>query len=80
MCLYVEAMWTYRRVLNNVYFLDLENTFYVPLFFRNFISISRLMYFGYYFNFIDTELIISHNKVSIDFECLLNRLFKLKLD
>lgn len=37
------------------------------------------MYFSYYFNFIGTELIISHNKVSIGFEYLLNRLFKLKL-
>jgi hypothetical protein len=72
MRLHVEAVGTYMLVIENGYILDLENTFYVPSFSRNLISISRLVHLSYNFNFISPELIISYNKVDIGFEYLLN--------
>lgn len=42
MCSHVEAMGTFRLVLENGFQLDLENTFYIHSFSRNLVSISRL--------------------------------------
>ena len=39
----VEAIGTCNLVLNSGFILELEKTFYVPNFFRNLISISRLV-------------------------------------
>src|SRR4051812_22216540 len=49
----VEAVGTCRIVLSFGFVLDLERTFYVPSFSKNLISVSRLVQFGYSFNFSD---------------------------
>ena len=50
---YVESIGTCNLVLDNGYVLDLERTFYIPSFFRNLISVSRLIPLGYSFKFSD---------------------------
>ena len=53
--LHVEAIGTCILTLSSGFILKLERTFYVPSFSRNLISISRLVPFGYSFNFKDTS-------------------------
>ena len=48
---HVEAVGTYKLVLKSSFHLDLENTFYVPSFSRNLVSVSRLSRIGYQINF-----------------------------
>ena len=43
----VEVVGTFRLVLRSSFYLDLENTFYVPIFSRNLISIGRLVSLDY---------------------------------
>ena len=52
---HVEAIGTCNLVLSSGFILKLENTFYIPSFSKNLISISRLVPFGYSFNFSDTS-------------------------
>ena len=47
----VKAIGTCRLVMDNGFILILERTFYVPSFFRNLISILKLLPFGYCFKF-----------------------------
>ena len=49
----VEAVGTCRIVLSFGFVLGLEKTVYVPSFSKNLISVSRLVPFGYSFNFSD---------------------------
>ena len=49
----VEAVGTCRIVLSSDFVLGLERTVYVPSFPKNLISVSRLVPFGYSFNFSD---------------------------
>ena len=49
----MESIGTCSLVLDNGYILDLENTFYIPTFSRNLISVSRLAPLGYSFKFSD---------------------------
>ena len=46
---HVDSIGTYNLVLDNVYVLDLERTFYMPSFSRNLIQVSRLVPLGYSF-------------------------------
>jgi hypothetical protein len=48
---HVEAIGTFYLTLSSSFVLELEKTFYVPRFSRNLISVSRLVPFGYSFNF-----------------------------
>jgi len=43
----VEAVGTYRLILDTGYHLDLMDTFYVPSITRNLISLSKLDVVGY---------------------------------
>ena len=43
MCLKVKVGRTFRFVAKSGFHLDLENTFYIPLFFRNLVSIAKLV-------------------------------------
>ena len=52
---HVEAIGTCILTLSSGFVLKLERTFYVPSFSRNLISVSRLVPFGYSFNFKDTS-------------------------
>ncbi|KAK4395838.1 hypothetical protein Sango_1738100 [Sesamum angolense] len=49
----VKAIGTCRLVLNSGFVLVLEKTFYIPNFSRNLILVSRLVPYGYSFNFGD---------------------------
>ena len=49
----VEAVGTCRIVLISGFVLGLERTVYIPSFSKNLISVSRLVPFGYSFNFSD---------------------------
>ena len=51
---HVEAIGTCKLVLSSGFILSLEKTFYIPSFARNLISVSRLVSFGYSFNFSDS--------------------------
>ena len=50
---HVESIRTCSLVLDNGYVLDLERTFYIPIFSRNLISVSRLVPLGYSFKFLN---------------------------
>jgi hypothetical protein len=50
---HVEAIGTCYLTLSSGFVLELEKTFYVPSFSRNLISVSRLVPFGYSFNFLE---------------------------
>ena len=52
---HVEAIGTCILTLSSGFVLKLERIFYVPSFSRNLISVSRLVPFGYSFNFKDTS-------------------------
>ena len=49
----VEGVGTCSLVLNSGFILCLEKTLYIPNFSRNLIYVSRLVPFGYSFQFLD---------------------------
>ncbi|KAL5758529.1 hypothetical protein ACOSP7_021140 [Xanthoceras sorbifolium] len=51
----VEAIGTCYLTLSSGFVLELEKTFYVLSFSRKLISVSRLVPFGYSFNFLETS-------------------------
>ena len=57
----VEAIGTCILTLSNDFILKLERTFYVIIFSRILIPISRLIPFGYSFNFKDTSFELLYN-------------------
>ena len=63
----MEAIGTCILTLNSGFILTFERTFYVRSFSRNLISISRLVSFGYSFNFKDTSFSLFYK-----FECVGN--------
>ena len=52
---HVGVVGTYNLVSSSGFTLNLEKTFYVPSFSRNLILVSRLVLFGYSFNFSKTS-------------------------
>ena len=66
----MEAIGTCILTLNSGFILKLERTFYVPSFSQNLISVSRLVPFGYSFNFKDTPFQLFYN-----YECVGNDIF-----
>ena len=69
-----------RLVLENRYTLDLVNTFYVPSFSKNLISISKLVSLGFEFNFIGSNVYLFNNSTDVGSGILANGLYKLNLD
>ncbi|KAL8170304.1 hypothetical protein V2J09_022108 [Rumex salicifolius] len=76
---HVEAVGTCSLILSSGFNLCLEKTFYVPNFARNLISVSRLVPFGYSFNFSDTGFSIFRKSKVIGSGILSGNLFHLDL-
>ena len=52
---HVEVVGTCSLVLSSGFILNLENTFYVPSFSRNLISVSKVVHLGYSFSYYETS-------------------------
>ena len=76
---HVEGVGTYRLVLCSGFVLELEKTFYVPSFSRNLISVSRLVPFGYSFQFSDKSLNLYYKSDIVGNGTLSDDLFSLNL-
>ncbi|KAL0453457.1 UNVERIFIED_CONTAM: hypothetical protein Slati_1323800 [Sesamum latifolium] len=74
----VKAIRTCRLVLNNGFILVLEKTFYIPNFSRNLISVSRLVPYGYSFNFGD-DITLFYNNHLVGNGTLSNGLYHINL-
>ena len=75
----VKAIGTCRLVLSSSFILELENTFYVPSFSRNLISISRLVLLGFSFSFSDSGFSLSNKFKVISYGTLSDGLFHIQL-
>jgi hypothetical protein len=64
--LMVEAIGKFRLLLNTGYYLDLEETYVVPSFRWNFVSISQLDKFGYHCSFGNSQfrLLLNSNVIA----------------
>ncbi|KAH9668656.1 Integrase catalytic domain-containing protein [Citrus sinensis] len=76
----VEAVRTYRLVLNSGFVLDLDKTFYIPSFSRNLVSVSRLLPFGFGFNFLGIIFHLLKDSVIVGDGILDDGMFKLHLN
>ena len=76
---HVEAIGTCSLVLRSGFILELEKTFYVPSFFRNLISISRLVPLGFSSNFTNSGFSLSNKSKVIGYGALSNGLFHIQL-
>ena len=76
----VEAVGTFRLVLESGFVLDLENTFYVPSFSRNLVSVSRLVTVGFSFLFENSTFSLFKNKTIVGYGSLVDGLYKFRLD
>ena len=65
--------------LSSSFILKLEKTFYNPSFFRNLISISRLVPFGYSFNFSETSFSLVYKSDLVGNSTLSDGLFFVNL-
>jgi len=61
----VEAIGHFRLLLGTGYYLDLKNTFVVPSFRRNLVSVSLLNKFGYCCSFGNSQFSLSLNSITI---------------
>ena len=77
---HVEAVGTYRLVLIPDFVLNLENTFFVPSFSRNLISVSRLLPYGFSFKFVGISFHLIKDNIVVGDGILDNGLFKLNLN
>ena len=76
---HVEAIGTCILTLSSGFILTLERTFYVPSFSRNLISISRLVPFGYSFNFKDTSFSLFYKSECVGNGILSDGLYRIFL-
>jgi len=76
---HIEAVGTCTLVLISGFVLVLENTFYVPSFSRNLISISRLVPLGYFLNFYEISFNLIYKSDVIGYGTLSDGLFSLDL-
>ena len=76
----VEGVGTFRLVLKSGFHLDLKDTFYVPTFSRNLVSISRLAPLGFKFVFENTSFSLFQNSIIVGHGVLVDRLYKFDLD
>ena len=79
MCSHVEAVGICSLVLSSGFNLNLKKTFYVPSFSRNLISISRLIPFGYSFNFLETSFDLFYKSDLVGNGTLFDSLFFINL-
>jgi len=76
----VEAVGTYRLILDTRYHLDLMDTFYVSSITRNLISLSKLDVAGYSFKFGNGCFSVFKRTFMIGSDTLYDGLYKLNLD
>jgi len=76
----VGAVGTFRLCFTTGLFLDLFQTFYVPLFRRNLVSISRLDKSGYHCSFGNNKVSLFQNSNIICSGFLIDNLYKLDLN
>ncbi|XP_068483315.1 uncharacterized protein [Phaseolus vulgaris] len=76
----MEAVGTYRLILDIGFYLDLMDTFYVPSISRNLVSLSKLDVVGYYFKFGNGCFNLYKTTCLIGFGTLYDGLYKLNLD
>jgi len=76
----VEAVGTYRLILDTGYQLDLMDTFYVPSITRNLISLFKLDVAGYSFKFGNSCFSLFKHTFMIGSGTLYDGLYKLNLD
>ena len=75
----VKAIGLFRLQLDFGCTLDLEETFVIPLFRRNLISVSCLDKFGYYCSFRNEMVNLYLNSNVIDTSSLTDKLYKLNI-
>ena len=76
----VEAVGTFRLCFKTGFYLDLFETFYVPSFRRNLVSVSRLDKFGYHCSFGNNKVSLFQNSNLICSGHLIDNLYKLDSD
>ena len=76
---HVEAIGTCYLTLRSGFVLELEKTLYVPSFSRNLISVSRLVPFGYSFNFLETSFSLFYKSDCVGNGILSNGLYCINL-
>jgi len=76
----VEAVGTFRLCSKTELFLDLFETFYVPSFRRNLVSVSRLDKSGYHCSFKNNKVSLFQNSNIICSAFLIDNLYKLDLN
>ena len=76
----VEAVGTYRLILDSGRHLDLVETYYVPSLSRNLVSLSKLDKTGYSFNFGNGCFSLFKHNYLIGTGTLCDNLYKLNLD
>ena len=77
---HVEAVGTYKLVLRSDFVLNLEKKNFVPSFSRNLISVSRLLSYGFSFQFVGISFDLIKENVIVGDGILDNGLFKLNLN
>jgi len=75
----MEANGTCILTLSSGFILKLEMTFYLPNFSRNLIFVSKLVPFGYCFNFKDTSFELFYNSECVGNDILSDGLYLLGL-
>ena len=73
----VEAIGTFRLLLKTKFYLDLFETFVVPSFRRNLISISSLDKFGFSFSFRNNKVSLYQNSNIVGSSSLIDNLYML---
>jgi len=76
----VEAVGTYRLILDTGFYLDLMDTFYVPSISKNLVSLSKLDVVGYSFKFGNGCFSLYQRTYLIGFGTLFDGLYRLNLD
>ena len=76
---HVEAVGTCNLVLSSGFVLNLEKTFYVPSFFRNLISVSRVVPWGYSFSFSEKSFSLFYKSNLVGNGTLSTGLFSINL-
>ena len=77
---HMEAVGTCSLVLSSGFILNLENTLYVPSFFRNLISVSRVVPLGYSFSFYETSFSLFYKSNLVGNDTLSNGIFSINLE
>ena len=76
---HVETIGTCNLILSGGFILKSEKTFYIPSFSGNLILVSRLLPFGYSFNFLYTSFSLYYKSDLVGNDILSDGLFSLNL-